>query len=73
MNDFGLCLGLAFSHLWVSTAVGGRGLGIHFSHAVYHHLPRTVPSWWITVFVDQMLKRSWVWADLDFFQVESNK
>lgn len=46
-NDFNVCLGLALSNLWVSAAVGDRELGIYFSHAIYLHLPRMVPGWWI--------------------------
>ena len=40
-------LDLVPSNLWVSAAVGGRGLGMCFSHAIYLYFLRTVPGWWI--------------------------
>lgn len=40
-------LDLVLSNLWVSAAVGGRGLGMCFSHAIYLYFLRTVPGWWI--------------------------
>lgn len=47
MNKTKNDLGLVLSNLWVSAAVGDRGLGICFSHAIYLYFLRTAPGWWI--------------------------
>ena len=47
MNKTKNDLGLVLSNLWVSAAVGDRGLEICFSHAIYLYFLRTAPGWWI--------------------------
>lgn len=47
MNKTKNDLGLVLSNLWVSAAVGDRGLGICFSHAIYLYFLRIALGWWI--------------------------
>lgn len=47
MNKTKNDLGLVLSNLWVSAAVGDRGLGICFSHAFYLYFLRIALGWWI--------------------------